>query len=66
MKGRISRRFSLRPGSDGDGLRGERRVVRRDEGEGSMLGLMFIAWLVCAVVVAVDYRRARSRLPNGD
>jgi hypothetical protein len=32
--------------------------VRRNEmREGSMLGWMFLAWFVCAVVVAVDYRR---------
>ena len=44
-------------GLTANGLRGERRVVRRDEGEGSMLGLMFLAWLLLLLVVVVDYRR---------
>ena len=31
------------------------------QGEGSMLGLMFLAWLVWLLVVVVDYRRALKR-----
>jgi hypothetical protein len=57
LRKRISRRFSLRPGVDGERSARGAPGGAHDGGEGSMLGLMFLAWLVWAVVIAVNYRR---------